>query len=149
MVKKLLLLLLFVASMVSAQGRPFKIVNPDVDSAEVVDLKNLFNSLVHDLNEQLENQGRFAPGRIADKTASFNDQIVSLETLRDALNNQDLRAQLQEQIEAVKTLRDDLTRPRGPNEVDGRWEKSEKAPAIIERLNQQLNDVDRALKKVE
>ncbi len=144
--KKLLLLLLFVSSLVCAQpGRPFKVIDADNDSVEVVDLKNLFNSLVHNLNEQLENQGRFAPGRIEDLTGAFDEQIIRLRALRDSLNNQDLRAELQEQIDALIAESDALD-----NDAEGgRRDKSQRAPAIIGRLNQQLNDVDRALRAAE
>lgn len=149
--KKLLLLLLFVSSTLFAQpGRPFKVINVDengnvTDSVEVVDLKNLFNSLVHDLNEQLGNQGRFAPGRIADLTAGFEARIARLRTLRDSLNNQDLQARVQEQIDALTAERDALD----DDTEGGRRDKSNKAPNIIARLNQQLNDVDRALRAAE
>ena len=143
--KKLVLLLLFVSSIVCAQaGRPFEVINPG-DSTEVVDLKNLFNSLVHDLNEQLENQGRLAPGRSTDHTTGFDEQIARLETLRDALNNQELKADLQAEIEDLEAERDALT----GDQEGGRKDKSNKAPAIIARLNQQLNDVDRALRAAE
>lgn len=143
--KKLTLLLLLVSSLVCAQpGRPFEVIAPG-DSAEVVDLKNLFNSLVHELREQLENQGRFAPGRIADKTAAFDARIAARETLRDSLNNQELRANIQVEIADLETERDALT----GDQEGGRKDKSDKAPAIIARLNQQLNDVDRALRAAE
>ncbi len=143
--KKLVLLLLLVSSTVLAQGRPFKVIDVGVDSSEVVDLKNLFNSLVHDLNEQLGNQGRFAPGRITTLAIAIDERIVRLETLRDALNNQALKDQVQEQIDIVETQRDELT----GDQEGGRKDKSDKAPAIIGRLNQQLNDVDRALRDLE
>lgn len=149
--KKLLLLLFFVSSAVFAQsGRPFKVINVDengtiTDSIEVVDLKNLFNSLVHDLVEQLGNQGRFAPGRITNLTADFDKRIARLRTLRDSLNNQDLRDGVQEQIDATIAASDALDN----DEEGGRKDKSNKAPAIIAKLNVQLNDVDLALRAAE
>ncbi len=143
--KKLLLLLLLVSSLVCAQpGRPFEVINPG-DSTEVVDLKNLFNSLVHDLNEQLENQGRFAPGRITDHTTGFDNQIARLIVLGSLLNNQDLKTDIQEQIEALEAERDALT----GDQEGGRQDKSNRAPNIIAKLNVQLNDVDRALRAAE
>ena len=143
--KKLLLILLLVAGSVLAQGRPFKIINVEVDSVEVVELKKLFNSLVVELHRQLSNQGRFAPGRINEKTATFDGQIASLERLRDALTHEDLLSDLQKQIEVVEALRDELT----GIEEGGRKDKSDKAPAIIAKLNQQLNDIERALRALD
>ena len=141
----LILLLLLVSSLVCAQpGRPFEVISPG-DSTEVIDLKNLFNSLVHDLNEQLENQGRFAPGRIITLTTAFDERIARLEILRDALNNQDLVFQIQEDITALEVERDELT----GDQEGGRQDQSNRAPNIIAKLNVQLNDVDRALRAAE
>ena len=143
--KKLLLLLLFVSSVVFAQpGRPFKVINA-TDSVEVVDLKNLFNSLVHDLNEQLGNQERFAPERVEDLTIQFDERITRRRALRDSLNNQDLRVRLQGQIDSLIAASDALD----DDTEGGRRDKSNKASEIIAQLNQQLNDVDRALRAVE
>ncbi len=149
--KKLILLLLLISSTVLAQGRPFKVITVDpntgeiLDSEEVVDLKNLFNSLVHELREQLENQDRFSLGRIADKVAKFDGQIVRLETLHNSLDDQALKDLVQKRIELVETLRSELT----GDQEGGRKDKSDKAPSIISQLNRKLNDVDRALRDAE
>ena len=143
--KKLLLLVLLVSSLASAQpGRPFKVIDPG-DSVEVVDLKNLFNSLVHELREQLENQERFAPGRVADLTADFDERIARREVLRDALKDKDLVDDLDAQIATVEAERDELT----GDQEGGRKDKSQKAPNVIAKLNKQLNDIQAALNKAE
>ncbi len=143
--KKLVLLLLLVSSVVCAQpARTFEVIGPG-DSTKIIDLKNLFNSLVHELREQLENQGRFAPGRITTLTAVFGERLARLETLRDALSNQDLKDDLQEKIDAVEAQRAELT----GDQEGSRKDKSIKAGPIIAKLNQQLNDVDKALKDAE
>ena len=148
--KKLIPLILLVATSTFAQGRPPKEICLEiragcaaVDSEEVVELKIVFNSVVGDLNFWLDLQRDFNnAGQVNKRFNDFNDRIAVLQTAKDAVEGDVVKNLFQGKIDATAKRRDRLH----STEAGSKREQAGGAQNIIAQLNRQLNDVDAAIR---
>lgn len=171
--KKLLLTALLISPMCFAQGRPPKEicrelgqVNEEtgefegcqpVDSQELIDLKELFNSLVVELNHFRGVDADFQPAAVSARFDKFNERILELETSRDALSDPELVQKFQDRIDKTVRTRDRLhavgevcfSTPEEGDPVQiscgSPRDNAAGAGAKISSLNQQLNDIEAAI----
>ena len=144
----LLILLLLMSSPVLAQRRMTKKICTEVDisctaidTQEVVEFKDLFNTLVADLVVQLELQTSFNPTAAAARFADFNNRISALQGAKDAVTNVDAKNALQSTIDAVTSNRDVLDSTAPGSQRDN----ANKAPAEIVKLNLQMDSIESAI----
>ncbi len=169
--KKLLITFLLIAPLCLAQGRPPKEicrelgqVNEEtgefegcqpVDSQELIGLKELFNSLVVELNQWRGIEADFRIPAVNVRFAKFNERILELEASRDALSDPALVQKFQARIDKTIRNRDRLhavdevcfNADDPPVQVScgSPRDNAKEAGARISALNQQLNDVEAAI----
>ena len=154
--KKILFLLLLVSTVALGQGRPDKELcfgefdddgedSPPTctgaDSEEVLELKNEFNKLAQELRQAIHTQRDFNASAVIARRNGFNVEIARLETIRDILDNQDLRDKFQAKINKLVSNRDeaDSTDPGSARD------NASKLGPVVYTLNQQLSDIEAAL----
>jgi hypothetical protein len=172
--KKLLLTALLITPMCFAQARPPKEICRElgqvndvtgefegcqpVDLQELIDLKELFNSLIVELDHFRGIEADFNPAAVNVRFAKFNDRILELEASRDALSDPALVRKFQARIDKTIRNRDRLhavdevcfNADEPPTQVScgSPRDNAKGAGAQISILNQQLNDVEAAIASI-
>ena len=148
--KKFILLILLVAAPTFTQERLEKEIClgiqegcTEIDSAEVVELKLMFNSIVGDLNFWLDLRRDFDNAEEVNRRFNaFNDSIATLQIVKDATDNAVVKNLFQTKIDVTTKRRDELH----SMEPGSSREQAGGAGNIISQLNFQLNSVDAAIR---
>ena len=148
--KKLILLILLVAAPTFTQERPEKEICleiregcTEIDSAEVVELKLMFNSIIGDLDFWLDLRRDFDNAEEVNRRFNaFNDNIATLQIVKDATDDAVVKNLFQTKIDVTTKRRDKLH----STELGSSREQAGNAGNIISQLNFQLNSVDAAIR---